>query len=74
MYGSYKNILLNEKQFSFRPNHSTNMAVIELAKAVERNEPTLGFFDLQDSDYKIINCGVPQGTILGSYITHITYK
>ena len=40
-----KNNLLNEKQFGFRPNHSTYMAVIELvdkiANAVERNEPTL---------------------------------
>ena len=43
-----KNNLLNEKQFGFRPNHSTYMAVIELvdkiANAVERNEPTLGVF------------------------------
>ena len=35
-----KNNLLNEKQFGFRPNHSTYMAVIELvdkiANAVER--------------------------------------
>ena len=43
-----KNNLLNEKQFGFRPKHSTYMAVIELvdkiANAVERNEPTLGIF------------------------------
>ena len=34
-----KNNLLNEKQFGFRPNHSTYMAVIELV-----DEPTLGIF------------------------------
>ena len=43
-----KNNLLNEKQFGFRPNHSTYMAVIELvdktANAVERNEPILDIF------------------------------
>ena len=109
-----KNNLLNEKQFGFRPNHSTYMAVIELvdkiANAVERNEPTLGIFldlskafdtinhdillykleyygfrgvaldwfksyfinrkqfvryQMHDSYHKIINCGVPQGPILG---------
>ena len=45
-----KNNLLNGKQFGFRPNHSTYMAVIELvdksAKAVERNEPTLGILGI----------------------------
>ena len=103
-----KNNFLNEKQFGFRPNHSTYKAVIELvdktANAVERNEPTLGMFldsinhnillykleyygfrgvaldwfkshlsnrkqfvrhQMHDSDHKIINCGVPQGSILG---------
>ena len=109
-----KNNLLNEKQFGFRPNHSTYIAVIELvdkiANVVERNEPTLGIFldlskafdtinhdillykleyygfrgvaidwfksylsnrkqfvryQMHDSDNKIINCGVPQGSILG---------
>ena len=43
-----KNNLLNEKRFSFRPNHSKYMAVIEfvdkIANAVERNEPTFGIF------------------------------
>ena len=43
-----KNNLLNEKQFGFRPNHSTYMAIIELvdfiANAVERNETTVGIF------------------------------
>ena len=41
-----KNNLLNEKQFGFRPNHSTYMAIIELvgkiANDVERNETTVG--------------------------------
>ena len=109
-----KNNLLNEKQFGFRPNHSTYMAIIELvdkiANAVERNETTVGIFldlskafdtinhdillyklehygfrgvaldwlksylsnrkqfvryQMQDSNHKIINCGVPQGSILG---------
>ena len=110
-----KNNLLNEKQFGFRPYHSTYMAVIELvdkkiANAVERNEPTLGVFldlskafdtinhdiflykleyygfrgvaldwfksylsnkkqfvryQMHDSDHKIFNCGVLQGSILG---------
>ena len=108
------NNLLNEKQFGFRPNHSTYMAVIELvdkiANPVERNESTLGIFldlskafdmihhnillhkleyynfrgvvldwfthylsnrkqflcyQMHDSDHKIINFGVPQGSILG---------
>ena len=40
--------LLNEKQFGFRPNHSTYMAIIELvdkvANAVEKNETTIGIF------------------------------
>ena len=40
--------ILNEKQFGFRPKHSTYMAVIELvdkmANAVERNETTVGIF------------------------------
>ena len=43
-----KNDILNEKQFGFRSNHSTNMAIIELVdkvtKAVEKNESTLGIF------------------------------
>ena len=44
-----KNNLLNEKQFGFRPNHSTSMAIIELvdkiANAVEKkNETTAGIF------------------------------
>ena len=109
-----KNNLLNEKQFGFRPNHSTYMAIIELvdkiANAVERNETTVGIFldlskafdtinhdillyklehygfrgvaldwfksylsnrkqfvryQMHDSNHKIINCGVPQGSILG---------
>ena len=109
-----KNNLLNEKQFGFRPNHSTYMAMIELvdkiANAVERNETTVGIFldlskafdtinhdillykleyygfrgvvldwfksylsnrkqfvryQMHDSNHKIINCGVPQGSILG---------
>ena len=43
-----KNDILNEKQFGFRSNHPTYMAVIELVdkvtSAVERNESTLGIF------------------------------
>ena len=43
-----KNDILNEKQFGFKSNHSTYMAVIELVykvtSAVERNESTLGIF------------------------------
>ena len=43
-----KNNLLNEKQFGFKPNHSTYMAIIELvdkiANAVERNKTTVGIF------------------------------
>ena len=43
-----KNSILNEKQFRFRTNHSTYMAIIELVdktdSAVERNENTLGIF------------------------------
>ena len=43
-----KNSILNEKQFGFRKNHSTYMAIIELVdkvvSAVERNESTLGIF------------------------------
>ena len=43
-----KNNLLNEKQFGFRPNHSTCMALIELVdkifNAVERNETPVGIF------------------------------
>ena len=43
-----KNNLLNEKQFGFRPKHSTYMAIIELVdkivNAVERNETTVGIF------------------------------
>lgn len=42
------NNLLNEKQFGFRPNHSTYMAIIELvdkvANAVDKNETTIGIF------------------------------
>ena len=44
----YKNSIVNEKQFGFRTNHSTYMAIIELVdkvvSAVERNESTLGIF------------------------------
>ena len=106
--------ILNEKQFGFRPKHSTYMAIIELvdkiANAVERNETTVGIFldlskafdtinhnillykleyygfrgvtldwfksyltnrkqfvryQMHASNHKIINCGVPQGSILG---------
>ena len=43
-----KNDILNKKQFGFRSNHSTSMAIIELVdkvtSAVERNESTLGIF------------------------------
>ena len=43
-----KNDILNNKQFGFRSNHSTSMAIIELVdkviSAVERNERTLGIF------------------------------
>ena len=43
-----KNSILNEKQFGFRTNHSTYVAIIELVdkvvSAVERNESTLGIF------------------------------
>ena len=43
-----KNNVLNKKQFGFRPDHSTYMAVIELvdkvSNAVARNEHTLGMF------------------------------
>ena len=109
-----KNNLLNEKQFGFRPKHSTYMAIIELVdkvtNAVEKNESTVGVFldlskafdtinhdillykleyygfrgvalewyksylnnrkqfvryQMHDSDQQIINCGVPQGSILG---------
>ena len=117
--------ILNEKQFGFRPKHSTYMAIIELvdkiANAVERNETTVDIFldlskafhkinhdillykleyygfrgvtldwfksylsnrkqfvlyQMHDSNHKIINCGVPQGSILGpllfiSYINDI---
>ena len=39
---------MNDKQFGFRPNHSTHMAKIELvdkiANAVERYETTVGIF------------------------------
>ena len=47
----HKNYILNEKQFGFRTNHSTYLAIIELVdkvvSAVERNESTLGkFLDL----------------------------
>ena len=109
-----ENNLLNEKQFGFRPNHSTYMAIIELvdkiANAVERNETTVGIFldlskafdvinhdillyklehygfrgvaldwfksylsnrkqfvcyQMHDSNHKIDNSGVPQGSIVG---------
>ena len=109
-----KTDVLNEKQFGFRPNHSTYMAIVELVdkivKAVENNETTVGIFlDLskafdtinhdilldklehygfrgivfqwfknylsnrkqiiryqrQDSDHKVMNCCVPQRSILG---------
>ena len=43
-----KNVILNEKQFGFKTNHSTYMAIIELVdkvvSAVERNERTLCIF------------------------------
>ena len=66
-----KNSILNEKQFGFRTNHSTYMAIIELVdkvvSAVERNESTLGIFldiskafDTIDHDillYKLEYCG-----------------
>ena len=43
-----KNNLLKEKQFDFRPNHSTYMAIVELvdkiALAVEKNKTTVGIF------------------------------
>ncbi len=43
-----KNNILNDKQFGFRSNHSTYMAIIELVdkitNAVEKNESTLGIF------------------------------
>jgi len=42
------NKILNDKQFGFRSNHSTDMAIIQLADkintAVERNETTIGIF------------------------------
>ena len=43
-----KNNILNDKQFGFRSNHSTYMAIIDLVdkitNAVEKNESTLGIF------------------------------
>ena len=43
-----KNNLLNEKQFGFRANHSTNMAIMQLVdkinNAVEQSKTTLGVF------------------------------
>ena len=40
--------ILNDKQFGFRPNHSTYTAIIQLVdkitSAVERNETTIGIF------------------------------
>ena len=44
----HKNDILNEKQFGFRSNNSTSMAIVELVEqvtsAVEKNEGTLGIF------------------------------
>ena len=45
-----KNSILNEKQFGFRTNHSTYMAIIELfdkvVSAVERNESIYSWYIL----------------------------
>ena len=109
-----QNNILNNKQFGFRSNHSTYMAITELVdkivKAVEKNEATVGIFldlskafdtinhdillyklnhygfrgvalewlksyltdrkqfvryQMHDSGHKTIQCGVPQGSILG---------
>ena len=55
--------MLIDKQFGFRPNHSTYMAIIQLVdkvtNAVEQNETTIGIFlDLSQAfdtiDYNIL--------------------
>ena len=54
-----KSDILNEKQFGFRSNYSTYMAVIELVdkvtSAVERNESTLGIFLDQSKAFDTID-------------------